>query len=94
MMFGTCSSGDAGDPLCKPDGSCDCTKADAPVEGDCSAGAPGVESCNCWCDYNMQMRDWCGLDPDPTVFPGPCAYDKMVADSRGDDFDAECDNAG
>ena len=94
VMFGVCGHGDDGDPLCKPDKSCDCTQAVPPVEGECEAPAAGVNSCNCWCDYNSQMKNWCGLDPDPTVFPGPCAYDRQVAQSRNQEFAAECDDAG
>lgn len=94
IMFGTCLPGDVGDPLCKPDGSCDCSKAQPPTEEECAAPAPGINSCTCWCDSNAKMRDWCKLDPDPTVFPGPCAYDRMVAQSKNEEFPLECDEQG
>jgi hypothetical protein len=94
IEFGTCPPGDVGDPLCQPDGSCDCSKAQPPNEGDCPAPAPGVFSCTCWCDYAQKIRDWCQLDPTPTVFQGPCAYDRMVAQSKNEEFTYECDDQG
>lgn len=94
IEFGTCANGDVGDPLCQPDGSCDCSKAQPPQEGDCAAPAPGIVTCACWCDSNQKMRDFCQLDPTPTLFPGPCAFDRMVAQSKSEEFSFECDDQG
>ena len=94
ILFSTCLQGDVGDPLCTAEGTCDCSKAQPPEEGECAAPGPGIVSCQCWCSDEQKLRDWCGLDTTPTVFPGPCAYDKQVAESKGEAFTAECDEAG
>jgi len=78
------------------DGPCKCPDPEAtpPGDGDCSCGAPGVACCDCQCQYKGDMQVYCGLDPTPATFPGPCAFDKLYNTSRGDPFTAKCDSKG
>jgi len=80
------------DPI--SDGPCTCDPTQAPKDRDCSCGAPGVDCCDCYCQYQADIRAYCKLDPDPKTFPRPCVYDKMYNESRGDKFTLECDKDG
>ena len=78
----------------QPTGGCQCEDNTSPAPGDCQSQAPGYLGCECFCNYHNQIKHYCGLDPSPATFPGPCVFDKMFNDTLGLPFTGECDADG
>ena len=74
-----------------PPSGCNCSGADpAPPVGDCFP----TFSCDCMCNYQQQLENYCKLDTDPASFIGPCKFDQMFNKTMGYQFDGQCDKDG
>ena len=77
------------------DGPCKCDDSASPPQGrGCYCALPGVHCCKCHCQIQAQIKGFCGLDPTPEKFPGPCAFDELYNTSRGLNFTGECSSDG